>query len=160
MIYNQRVHSSTGESPNKRFLEAVKETTRRIKDLQWFEALYLMRETRTITKYGKVKLFSNHYPVKNIPHGTVVELRFNPFDLSQIYVYHQGKLIQSTSPSKIVTHSAPYIPEEARKKDSQISEESRIYFTRLREQYKKSLADETGYIPYSKLKETEEKENE
>jgi putative transposase len=158
-VYNLRVHSSTGEPPGKRFTDGLPPSLPRVKDISYFEALFLLRNTRTVTKYGKIKLFANQYPVKNIAHGTVVEVRYNPFDLSKIYIYQDKKLIQTIESSKITTYTAPGIPEESKREANTISEESRNYFTRLREEYKRSLIENGEYIPYSKLKTNEEENN-
>ena len=60
--YNVRVHSTTGEAPDKRFADALHKDIRRVADIAWFEALFLSRVSRTVTKYGKIKLESNEYP--------------------------------------------------------------------------------------------------
>jgi hypothetical protein len=158
-VYNVRVHSTTGEPPNKRFKEALPATLQRVKDISYFEALFLLRDTRTVTKYGQIKLFANQYPVKNIMHGTVVEVRYNPFDLRKIYIYQAKKLIQTIESSKITTYTAPALPEERKNQDSSISEASRNYFTRLREEYKHSLMENGEYIAYAKLKTNEEEKS-
>ena len=67
--YNLRIHSQTGEAPDKRFANALHPDIRRVADIAWFEALFLMRVSRTVTKYGKLKLESNEYPVTCAPHG-------------------------------------------------------------------------------------------
>ncbi|MGO8694019.1 MAG: DDE-type integrase/transposase/recombinase, partial [Rectinemataceae bacterium] len=56
--YNVRIHSQTGEAPDKRFADALHADIRRVADIAWFEALFLMRVSRTVTKYGKIKLES------------------------------------------------------------------------------------------------------
>ena len=138
--YNKRLHSSTGQSPDERFLEALPEQHRRISDLQQFNALFLWRENRTVSKYGKIKLHGNQYPVTTRAHGSVVEVRFDPFDLTQVGIYAaEGTLLETTSASKQVTRHVPSIPEESKKPAKQVSEAARQYFTRLREQHQKML---------------------
>jgi transposase InsO family protein len=151
MIYNIRVHSSTGEPPNKRFTEGLSASTRRIADVSWFEALFLLRRERTVTKYGQIKLFANKYPLKDIPHGTTVEVRFNPFNLERIFVYRDKKLFTVIEASKINTLCAPSIPEECKDQGNKVSQAARDHFAKLREQYQESIAKESAYIPYSKL---------
>jgi len=136
MDYNKRVHSSTGQSPDERFLQGLPSAHRRITDLQAFNALFLWRENRTVTKYGKIKLHGNQYPVTTRPHGSVIQVRYDPFELREVAVYDgKGTVLETTSVSKQVTRQAPRIPEESRKAARKISEEARRYFTRLREQH-------------------------
>lgn len=156
MVYNTRVHSSTGEAPNKRFAQGLPESRRRVKDIGWFEALFLMQQHRTVTKYGQIKLFGNKYTLKNVPHGTVVEIRFDPFNLQKVFVFRDKQLFATIAASKIVTLSAPKVPEETKSKDHKVSEASRNYFTKLREQYQDFLKNESGHIPYSKLNDKED----
>ncbi len=72
--YNRRNHSATGEPADTRFAAGLSSAHRRIKDLRWFEALFLVHDTRSVHKYGTVKLEGNKYRTK-APHGTVSEVR-------------------------------------------------------------------------------------
>jgi putative transposase len=156
MVYNTRTHSSTGEPPNKRFVDGLPAATRRVTDLCWFEALFLLRQERTVTKYGQIKLFGNKYPLKDVRHGTVVEVRFNPFNLQKIYIFKNKMLFATIEASTVNTACAPGIPEENKDIPLKVSQASRNYFTKLREQYQDSLTKESAYIPFSKLKESED----
>lgn len=156
MVYNLRKHTSTGEVPNKRFQDGLPENVRRIKDVQWFNNLFLMRNHRTITKYGQIKLFGNRYKVKDIAHGTTIEVRYNPFDLKEIYVFRDKKCNQTIIPVEFNTGTAPSVPEESKKLDREVSRESRNFFAILREQHQQAMGQEQ--ISFSKLKKEEENE--
>ena len=134
--YNTRVHSSTGQSPDERFLQGLPAAHRRISDLQAFNALFLWRETRTVTKYGRMKLHGNQYPVTSRPHGSVVQVRYDPFDLKEVAIYDgKGTLLETNRVSKQLARQAPSIPQDSRKAARTISEDARRYFSRLREQH-------------------------
>jgi transposase len=130
---------------------------RRVTDLSWFEALFLLRQERTVTKYGQIKLFGNKYPIKDVPHGTVVEVRFNPFNLQKIYIFKDKMLFATIEASTVNTVCAPKIPEENKDSPLKVSQASRNYFANLREQYQDSLKKESASIPYSKLENKEDK---
>jgi len=159
VVYNKRVHSSTGEAPDERFLNGLPEQHRRITDLESFNRMLLWKESRTVSKFGKIKLFSNQYPVQQAPHGTVVEVRFDPFNLDELFIYDGANhYLETTSPTKKVTDTAPNIPEESRKSPRKVSQESVTMFSRLREKHRKQLTD-ANQIPFSKLFDKHTKED-
>lgn len=135
--YNARLHSSTGQAPDERFRQGLPKEHRRVEDLASFQAMFLWREKRTVSKWGKISLFANLYPVCSRPPGSVVEVRFNPFDLSQGLIYDpvtQAHL-EVSRPTKQHSTRVPELPEESRKTAPEISRESIAYFSRLRAKY-------------------------
>ena len=135
--YNTRVHSSTGQSPTERFQQGLPQNHRRVTDLAAFQALFLWRLNRTVTKYGRVKLFGNQYPVTARPPRTVVQVRYDPFDLQQVAIYDPQhlKLLETTSVTQQLATQAPTVPEESRSRPPEVSQNARRYFSRLREQH-------------------------
>lgn len=142
MDYNKRQHSTTGEAPSKRFSDGLPETHRRIEDLKWFYNLFLVRETRTITKYGRIKLNRNEYAVKSAPHGSVVEVRYDPFDLSKVYLFEDQSCKETLEVAKLNSRVAENIPEEKSKSQAQVNQDSIRFFENLREQHLKERKTE------------------
>jgi len=158
ICYNKMLHSQTGMSPDERFLSGLNKDRRRIKDLLWFNSLFLWRESRTVTKYGKVKLYSNEYPVTKMPPGKVVKILFDPFDLSSINIVDQeNRLLETTSPHKKINTKVPNIPEE-KKGTHKVSKDSYDFFVRLREQHMKMQKNENK-IDFSVFNKTQNKED-
>ena len=110
-----------------------------------------MRLSRTVTKYGKIKLESNEYPVTSAPHGAVVEARYDPFDLSRVYIFKDKACIETTSVSKLVHRSATALPEESKAAGSEVSSHAQAYFQALREQHLRALKNNPAPVSYSKL---------
>jgi putative transposase len=136
LCHNKTISSATGQCPDDRFLQGLPKDHRRIEDIAHFESLFLWRENRKISKYGKIKLYNNEYPVSKKPYGTVVQVRFNPCDLREVYIYDQNNsLLETTWPSKQLSITAPDVPEEKDKSKARISIESQKYFAQLREEY-------------------------
>ena len=140
--YNRRVHSSTGEPPDPRFLAGLPRApnlVRRISDIEKFNRMFLWKESRTVSKYGRIKLHGNQYPVTTQPHGTVVQARFDPFSLQEVHICRpDGTLLETTSPSKKVNDRVANIPQESAKSERKVSADSVAYFTKLREKHLQS----------------------
>ena len=151
LSFNKRIHSSTGQTPDKRFVSGLPADHRRIEDLSWFLSLFLWRENRKVSKYGKIKLHGNEYPVTKKPAGTTVQVRFDPCDLREVYLYDQNEVfLEKSWPSKQRTITAPGIPEESKNAPRNISEASRKLFSDLRKRYLKTR-NETNRIDFSRF---------
>jgi len=148
--YNERNHSSTGEAPSIRFQKGMTNDHRRVDDLKYFENLFLLRESRTVSKYGNIKLCGNEYHTDTAVFGTVVETRYEPFDLSVVYLFENGTLRETLKVRSMINKKAPHIPEEKNHTHEEISTDSALYFTRLRERHEELQKIESS-IDYSKL---------
>ena len=130
--YNRRNHSTTGEPPNARFAAGLPAEHRRIENLEWFESLFLVRDTRTVHKYGLIKLEGNKYRTA-APHGTVIEVRYNPFDLSAVWRYEKDICVETLSVHTLNRQVTQRLPEESGAPAPKVSEAASRYFTELRE---------------------------
>ena len=106
-------------------------------NLATFRAMFLWKEQRTVTKWGTVSLYGNRYPVRSRPPKSIVQVRYDPFDLSELLIYdpQSATRLESTKANKQIATRAPSIPEESRATAPQISAQSVAYFSRLRERY-------------------------
>ena len=130
--YNNKIHSGTGETPNERWRNNLNtHPPRRITDLEAFNALFLWRTERTIDKFATIRFQLNSYPIKALAVGTTVGLRYNPFDLAEVHVYHEGRFHCVLKASTLTRTTVPEVPEE--KKSSSYSPEAADYFKRIRE---------------------------
>jgi len=153
--YNRRNHSSTGEPPAKRFSDGLPQDHRRITDLAWFDALFLLRQHRTVSKYGIVKLERNKYRT-TMPYGTVIEVRYNPFDLRTVWRFENGQCVETLALHTLNNESSPKVVEEQSKKPQQISAAAAGYFSSLRQQ-QAQLQTDVEPPRYNKLREENEK---
>jgi putative transposase len=153
VAYNRRNHSSTGEAPEQRFVNGLPPTHRRLEDLSWFENLFLQQETRTVTKYGDIKLEGNQYKT-TARQGSVVEVRYNPFDLKKVWRFEKGVAVETLGVKNLLHESAHSIAEETQAAPKKTSREASQYFQVLRERQQALLAQQQK-IPYSKLKDSE-----
>ena len=150
--YNNKIHSSTGETPNARYRKSIeKHSPKRIRDLAWFNSLFLSRESRVINKYKQIKFKTNIYKIQSLPIGETIELRYDPFNLSEIQVFFKDKYYCNLKAYKLNSKEVQNIPEE-RKNDNNISKESQLYFSKIREKYLEQLKKQQSEISFSKLK--------
>lgn len=141
--YNRRNHSSTGEPPDTRFLSGLPKDHRRITDLQWFESLFLVRDTRTVHKYGLIKLEGNKYHT-TAPFGTVIHVRYDPFDLSVVWRYAGETCVETLATHTLNNPVAHRLPEERDTPAPQVSQAAAAFFTELRDRQAKLRTEQTS----------------
>jgi transposase len=153
--YDNKIHSSTGEPPNNRWRNNLNaHPPRRIKDIDKFNSLFFWRTKKNINKYGKIQFNKNGYPIHTLPVGEKVELRYDPFDLSEVQVFKDNTFYCKLRASSLVRKTVPGIPEE--KKKPTISKETVDYFKNIREKASEFKRKEAESIRYSDLLKEEE----
>ena len=132
--YNTRIHSSTGQAPEERFQQGLPKDHRRVEDLAAFQAMFLWKAKRRVSKWGKISLYGSLYPVCSRPPNSVVQVRYDPFDLCELLIYdlQNNTRLETTAASKQLSVRAPSVPEESRNSAPEISKQSIAYFSRLR----------------------------
>lgn len=148
--YNNKSHSSTGETPNERWRNNLeKHPPRRIKDLDAFNALFLWRIEKTIDKFGTIRFQTNSYRIHGLPVGSNIQLRYNPFDLSVVKVYHEGDFYCVLKASKLSRKAILKVPEE--RKQTTYSPEAAEYFKRIRDKANELKRRQAEQMRYSDL---------
>lgn len=133
--YHTKIHSSTGQTPLERFQQSgVKFPPRRVTDLEKFNGYFLYRENRKIDKLGRIQIQGNVYPLKGLPIGTQVEVRFDPFDLSVVQIYHEGRFFQKLNAAMITSSIFRNLPAE-RPATAKVSKAAQDYFQKLRQHH-------------------------
>jgi len=97
------VHSETGEPPLARWARGIPDPLPLPAPAQLHEA-FLWSERRTVKKTATVSLHGNLYQVDASLARCVVELVFDPFDLSDIAVRHKGRPAGKAVPFIIGRH--------------------------------------------------------
>jgi len=98
--YHQHVHSSTNESPLLRWRNSVAPFLKKIDEKQ-LNAIFLWREKRTVNKLGLVSVQGIQFEVSTVLVGKTVDVRYNHFDLSKVFIYLDGRLLQSATPVRL-----------------------------------------------------------
>lgn len=83
--YHHRIHDSLGCSPLDKRL-ATHRVTRTLPDIAQIDLFFGMEERRKIHRNGTLHLLGQVFDVKNALPGSLVNITYLPWDLSQIYV--------------------------------------------------------------------------
>ena len=98
--YHNRRHGSLKKSPAQAAKEAWQagQVLSRPVEPQLVKAVFLWREKRLVTSLATVKVFGNQYEVDASLIGRQVEIRYNPYDLRQVWVYDEGESFGKAQP--------------------------------------------------------------
>ena len=98
--YHCAIHSMTNETPTIRWRSNVSPFLKKIDEKQ-LQAIFLWREKRKVSKVGLLSLMGIQFEVSTILAGKIVEVRYNHFDLSQVLIFLEGRMIQKAKPTTI-----------------------------------------------------------
>jgi hypothetical protein len=101
--YHQRNHSATQNSPLEQWREHIGQYLRMVDEKQLLD-VFLFQLSRKVNKVGVISLQGVEFEVEPLLKNKKVEVRYNPFDLSHVKIYHQGHFIQQAKPL-IITSS-------------------------------------------------------
>lgn len=92
--YQDKIHSQINMTPSQKWDLSIKEgrKLRFINPLE-IDDIFLHREKRVINSYGVINFQSNTYEGPGSLVGYSVEVRYDPFDLSVLKVYHNDKFM-------------------------------------------------------------------
>lgn len=156
VCYHRTEHSTTRQTPIDRFIEGMKKIKiRKVESLEEITEIFLYRNNRRVcANTGIISLFKNHYRLKDVSMlGQKIEVRYDPFDLSKIFVYDKNGIFKSIIyPSSLKNMRDPNIPVESNKKESEIKASSIEFFTRLKQKEQEINKKESGFIDYTKIK--------
>ena len=145
LIYHQALHSETGQAPLERFQHSLPKITLRQADPTLLQQAFLWRERRTVTRTATLSLQGNRYSVDPVLAGQQVELRFDPFELSEGEVWQAGCFLALAQVVKLdrARHlSLDRIPLPAQ----EVSPEHIAFLATLRAEHQALLAQELGAL--------------
>ncbi|MDD3074471.1 MAG: DDE-type integrase/transposase/recombinase [Eubacteriales bacterium] len=122
--YHLRVHGGTKEKPKSR-LESSCRKPRRVPMAELTD-IFLWQEERKADKAGCIKAQGNLYEVDLELAGKKILLRYDPFDLSTIQVWHGEKRFQDAVPVDLTRRHHPRVKPESPKT---VPEEGLSFFT-------------------------------
>ncbi len=148
LIYHQAVHSETGQAPLERFQQSLTQITVRQADPTLLRDAFLWRERRTVTRTATLSLQGNRYSVEPLLAGQQVELRFDPFELSEVEVWQSGHFVAQAQVVKLERErhlALDRIPPPTQ----EVGPEHVDFLAALRAEHRALLARELGAISFA-----------
>jgi putative transposase len=150
LIYHQAVHSETSQAPLARFQQGLSQITVRQADPRQLREAFLWRERRTVTRTATLSLQGNRYSVEPLLAGQQVELRFDPFELSEVEVWQNSHFVGQAQVVKLERErhlALDRIPPPAQ----EVSPEHVDFLAALRAEHQAMLAKELGAISFAQV---------
>lgn len=136
--YHCRIHGGTGETPKDR-VASSKRQPRRISVTDLTD-IFLWEEERKVDKTGCIKVAGNLYEVDLELVGQKVLLRYDPFDISLIQIWHDKKRYADAVPINLVRSHDRRVKPEPKKAASDT--EGVSFFQAAERKRQQSLAKE------------------
>jgi transposase InsO family protein len=106
VVYHRHLNAETGQSPLERFRQQPQPTTRPVDPASLRQA-FLHRDQRKVAPTATVSFQGNRYRVPDYLRGRTIELRYDPFDLSQLELWFQDTFLQRIQPDHLVNPIHP-----------------------------------------------------
>jgi putative transposase len=165
VVYHRKVHSETGQSPLDRFRQDTAPSVHTVDPLT-LRTAFLFRVTRRVTKTGHISFVSNRYSVPGFLAGQTIELRYDPFDLTNLEIWFpgpsartgNGQFFTQAQPLHVQTSfqpglsldPAPPAPPPSTGLD---------YLAMLRQERERLLREQMPPIPFTRLNPAQEDEH-
>lgn len=140
--YHDKIHSSTGTTPLKRWDKSLKTGIRlRYYSPVQIDQAFLHFAERTVNKYGVISFDGNEYAIDDALVNKKIAIRYNPFHLDNVHVYYQDKYygLARVIDLKKEKHKSVSSIKEDPAVDSTISQE---YLKNIKSNYQKYLKEQ------------------
>jgi transposase InsO family protein len=152
VVYHTKCHAETGQSPLERFRQDETPSIRPA-DPETLRQAFLHRDTRKVTKTATFPFNRNRYRVPDYLRSQTIQIRYDPFDLTQIEVWFNDAFLQLAEPDRIVTTVHPDVtpdPVPAPEPDSGLD-----YLALLRAEHERLIQEQLDAIHFSQLESKE-----
>jgi len=106
VVYHTKLHRDTAQAPLERFRQDAAPTVRPV-DPTALRQAFLHRELRRVAKTATCSFHGNTYRVPAYLRGHTIQLRYDPFDLTQIELWLNDTFLQMAEPDRLVTITHP-----------------------------------------------------
>jgi putative transposase len=113
VVYHPKLHTETGQAPLERYRQDPAPATRPV-DPATLRQAFLHRDQRKVTKTATISFQGNRYRVPDYLRGQTLELRYDPFDLSQLELWFQDTFLQMAQTDQLVQPIHPEVTPDPR----------------------------------------------
>ena len=113
--HNRRVHSETGQAPEERFSEHLREP--RTFTQQELDEAFLWRDERRVLKTATISFEGSQYEVDPVLVGEKVVIYYDPLDLETLRVHHDGSRYADARPVDISRGHHPEVAQRDQGED-------------------------------------------
>jgi len=151
LIYHTTRHSETGQTPLERFQTGLNEV--RSADPEQLRKAFLWREIRKVRRDGRIELQGNTYQVPTHLSGQKIELRFDPFDLSNLEIWFDGKNLGKATVTQQGREKHIAVERLVTQPPAQPAQpkSSLDYLAVLRAEHHENLRKEAGQLQFAQL---------
>lgn len=102
--YNGRIHSAIDMTPLDAYMSQASQV-KMVNDPESLRPLFLRRETRKVKHDSTISIQKQLFEVPPKYIGFSIEVRFEPGDLSQVFVYENGNLAATVTPVNLADNA-------------------------------------------------------
>jgi len=147
IAYHRKVHHTLQCTPLEKWMSMEEEI--RYADSLKLKEVFLWREKRIVNKYGEISVCTNFYKVDEMLIGKEVEVRYDPFDLSEVYIFINGNYVMRGLPVEINRSIHKSCEKEKEKKGTEKSGIS--YLEILTKKYDELIKEQIKPISYVEI---------
>jgi transposase InsO family protein len=149
VVYHRKLHAEIGQAPLERFRQDPAPTIRSVDPTEMRQA-FLHRAQRKVTKTATFSFQSNRYRLPAYLRGQTVELRYDPFDLSQIEVWFNDTFLQQAEPDRLVNTTHPQLKPDP-VPDTPKADTGLDYLALLRSERQRLIQNQLDGLHFSQL---------
>jgi hypothetical protein len=157
VLYHRKLHSEIGQAPLERYRQDPTPATRPVEPTTLRQA-FLHRDQRQVTKTATISFQGNRYRVPDYLRGRSIELRYDPFDLSQLELWLNDTFLQRAQPDHLVNSIHPDLKPDP-KAATPAAETGLDYLALLRTEHQRLIQAQLKGIHFSHLTDRSQPDN-
>lgn len=153
VAYHQKVHNAFKQRPMDRY-EKDDHPIRTLPPHELVE-VFLLEETRKVDKTGCISLLGKTFEVDSLLSNQKVQVRFDPYDLSEVQIWKEGKQFEHAKMLELRDPKERRAAPEASDDDAKVPQTGLNYVELLYEEQRRQLKERQGQVLQDAMKEVD-----